>query len=280
MSQCERIHEMMAGALYDDLDEDQRGLFNAHVQSCPECARLYRQMAETLRIMNARTTTERDEAFWAGYWERLAAHLETDQRQRQTALRKRLYPERRVWFPYPVLRAGAIAALVLVGIFLGRWIWTEERPSSSGPDAAISIPGQANAASALLEDRTQSYLQKSKVLLLALANFDPYTEDAATLNLQRQKRISESLVQEAAYLKTALADPAETRLKELVGDLEVILLQIANLEDEYDLEAVEMIQRGANKQGVLFRIDLSEISRRNPEISPGVRSKSKTQRQI
>ena len=94
------------------------------------------------------------------------------------------------------------------------------------------------------------------------------------LNLPSQKRLSESLVQEAAYLKTALDDPAQMRLYELVSDLEMILLQIANLEHEHDLEAVQMVQRGVDKQGVLFRIDLSKLSQKRPEASSGVHPKS------
>jgi hypothetical protein len=213
--------------------------------------------------MSTRQTPEPDEVFWAGYAERLTARLDSEQRHRQSALRKR----RSIRLSYPMWRIGVIAALVLMGIFLGKLIWTQEHPSEPLPHATDPNPSQANAASVLVDNRVQSYLQKSKVLLLALANFDPHTDDAITLNLHSQKRISESLVQEAAYLKTALADPAETRLRELISDLEIILLQIANLEDEHDLEAVEMVQRGVNKRGVLFRIDLSKISNERRDTS-------------
>ena len=110
-----------------------------------------------------------------------------------------------------------------------------------------------------------------------MANFNPNTDDAATLNLSSQRRISEDLVQEAAYLKTALADPSETRLRELVADLEIILLQIANLEDEYDLDAVEMVQKGVDTQGVLFRIDLSKVPARHSGASTDKKPKTQNQ---
>jgi hypothetical protein len=280
MSDCQDIHKMMAEALYDDLDEDRRKPFNAHLQSCPDCARLYQQMAETLRIMDARETTEPGEAFWSGYTEHLAGRLKSQ------LLKHRTLPRRKPFFgssnplSHPVLRVGAIAALVLVGIFIGKLIWREEHHSEPAGQAMISTQRQTDPAIIEAENRAQSYLQKSKVLLLALDNFDPETDDAITLNLQSQRRISESLVQEAEYLKTALDDPAETRLRELVGDLEIILLQIANLEDEHDLAAVEMVQRGVDKQGVLFRIDLSKVSGKAPEESPSTNPKLKNQNHI
>ena len=269
MNHCQDIHEMMVEALYDDLDGERRAEFDAHLQTCPDCARLYQEMVETLRLMSARETAEPDEAFWIGYSERLAERLESQQRRHQATLRTR----RHTWHPHPALRVGAIAALLLVGIFLGKWIWTDERPSDHGSEVTVSTPDRADAANSLVNDRVQSYLQKSQVLLLALANFDPQTDDAVTLNLPSQKRISESLVREAAFLKTALADPAEMRLRELVSDLEIILLQIANLEDKHDLEAVQMVQRGVDKQGVLFRIDLSKINKERPGASSSTNPK-------
>lgn len=274
MNECQQMHEMMVDALYDDLDTGQRKRFHSHLKSCRDCARLYQKLTQTIGVMNARETAERDEVFWAEYSEHLAERLEAEQHQRKIPMLRISFFEHLTWHKHPALRIGAIAALVLVGIFLGRWIWIEDRTPRPEPQAHVSTPQQADALPVLLEDRAESYLQKSKLLLLALANFDPQTDDKATLNLQSQKHISETLVQEAAYLKTALKDPAETRLRELISDLEIILLQIANLEDEYDLEAVEMVRKGVNKRGILFRIDLSEISGKPSDASSNNESKT------
>lgn len=254
------MHEMMVDALYDDLDDAQQERFHSHLKSCRDCARLYQKLNQTIGVMNARETAERDEVFWVEYSERLAERLESEQLQCKIPLLRKSFFEYRARYKHPALRLGAIAALVLMGIFLGKWIWTEQRKPEPESQTFVSAPRQTDILPVLLEDRAESCLQKSKLLLLALANFDPQTDDKATLNLQDQKQISETLVQEAAYLKTALKDPAETRLRELISDLEIILLQIANLEDEYDLEAVEMVRKGVNKRSILFRIDLSEIS--------------------
>lgn len=258
MSNCQDIQEMMVEALYNELANEQKAEFDAHLRSCSDCARQYQQMAETLKVISQTETAETNEAFWASYSERLSERLESEY---DTPLRTRC-PFR---LPHLAFRVGAIAALLMVGIFLGKWIWTDEKPNRLVSDAKISPQDQTDAEAILIDDRVQAYLQKSQVLLLALANFDPKTDDTVTLNLPIQKRISESLVQEASYLKTVLDDPAQIRLRKLVADLEVILLQIANLENEHDLEAVEMVQKGVDKQGVLFRIDLSKITTERPK---------------
>ena len=109
--------------------------------------------------------------------------------------------------------------------------------------------------------RTQNYFDRSKLILLAIVNFDPETEDPYVLNLPVQQRVSRELVQEASYLKAKLADSGERRLQNLVVDLEVILLQIANLESENDLESIEFVKKGADSRGILLKIRLMDIRR-------------------
>jgi len=74
-----------------------------------------------------------------------------------------------------------------------------------------------------------------------------------------QKRLSRELVNEAGNLKSDLKAPAEKRLRELVADLETILIQIANLESANDLDAVELVKRGVEEKGIFLKINLTEM---------------------
>ena len=64
-------------------------------------------------------------------------------------------------------------------------------------------------------------------------------------------------------LKDDLTDANRRKLYQLVSDLEVILLQIANLESQNDLPAVEMIRSGVDRRGILLKINLEEMERDN-----------------
>ena len=64
---------------------------------------------------------------------------------------------------------------------------------------------------------------------------------------------------EAATLKEELDDPRQRRLRELVSDLELILMQIANLEADGDMGAVEFIRSSVNEKDVLLKINLEQL---------------------
>jgi hypothetical protein len=80
------------------------------------------------------------------------------------------------------------------------------------------------------------------------------------LNLPLQKRKSEELLQEAAVLKKGLGS-ADRRLERLISDLEMVLLQIANLTSESDDAAIEIIRAGVEGRDILFKINLNEALR-------------------
>jgi hypothetical protein len=67
------------------------------------------------------------------------------------------------------------------------------------------------------------------------------------------------MIKEAAILKNELKDPEEQLMAHLISELEVILMQIASLEAEYDLESVQLIQSGIERKGLLFKIDINQV---------------------
>ena len=51
----------------------------------------------------------------------------------------------------------------------------------------------------------------------------------------------------------------QNQIYNLISDLEVILLQIANLESEYNLPAIEMVKNGVDRKGILLKINIEEM---------------------
>jgi hypothetical protein len=138
-------------------------------------------------------------------------------------------------------------------------------PSAAGPGAAITAADE-------LSGRASRYLARSKVIFLAIANFDPGTKDIAGLNLPVQKAMSRDLAKEAAGLKDDLRAAGNRRLGRLVGELETILIQIANLKSETDLPGVEIVKAGVGLKDILFKISLSEARSSASGAKPPVKS--------
>ena len=50
----------------------------------------------------------------------------------------------------------------------------------------------------------------------------------------------------------------EARSARLIGDLEKILIELANIEEDQDIPNVEMIRSGIRRENLLFKIRMTE----------------------
>jgi len=258
MNECKRCQNLVAEAFYGDLSGDKKRFFEDHLLQCDSCSAAFKEMSSTLGVMEKRTRPEPDDSFWDGYWDRLTARMQAEKvfiTQAQEKPRKSFFGVK--LFPRWAFQAAAATALIVVGIFLGRALFA---PGPQGIQTAGIDGTQSQVTPGIeLAQRTQAYVQRSKVLLMGLVNFDPSEQDLYTLDLPYQRQASRDLLQEAGWLKQELGDAHQRRLQELVSDLEAILLQIANLEAEQDLEAVELVQTGVESRGIFLKIHLADV---------------------
>jgi hypothetical protein len=242
----------MREGLAGELDPAGREALVRHADRCPSCRDEWRGLQETIMGSQRRLKPDPGSEYWDGYWGRLQARMahEPDSAARGTAVAFRPSVRRS-----PILRRlalpSAAAALVVAGVLIGRWSIHTPRPS--GPVVPVVV--QASD----LEIRTNRYLDRSKRILLALVNFAPAGKDAYGLDLPGQKTASRALANEAAGLRGDLSKAKERRLERLVGDLQMILLQIANLKSENDVAGVDIIRAGIDGRDVLFQINLARM---------------------
>jgi hypothetical protein len=259
MINCRKCKDLMIEALYGELGPADRRAFEDHLQSCPDCASEYSVMGATLRIMDQRRRPDPGREFWDGYWDRLEARLDNEvtlhaARESLAARAGRLF----ALVPRWSYRAAAGAALILIGILIGRAVFPPSGSSSTG----IS-EGARSAAVPVSNDpvaRARDYLERSQILLLGLVNYDPTTEDLSALDMPRKKALSRELAAQAADIQNSLKDSREMRLRQLVGDLQVIMMQIANLGAGNDLDGVELVKAGVQTKGIFLKIDLTRMS--------------------
>jgi hypothetical protein len=172
-------------------------------------------------------------------------------------------------------QAAGAAALLLIGIFVGSRLIGPPVPQGPANTAASSAAAPSGAVV-----QAGEFIERSKVLLLGLVNFDPSVEDAYALDMGRRRTMSRDLAAEAPALRRALAAGGEKRLRALVADLEVIMMQIANIGTGQDIEGLELVKQGVDQRGIFLRIDLDRLGRdARAEASPapsGTPRKKKT----
>ena len=243
MKTCKQVRRSFIEALYDELDPEEKKTFDVHLESCIRCNRAFRKMKRALKVMNQRVRTEPDQQYWDGYWDRLEKRM---QHERQ------IVPQTIQWQRW-MYRAAAVLLLVGAGVLLGRF-WV---PTQTGitENRSVEVP----VVQTSLDQRTQQFLGRSEIILLGLVNYDPETEETASLDMTKQKAVSRNLIHEASYLKRQLADNDDRRLEKLVADLELILLQIANLEETKDVPEIELVKSGVDRKGLLLKINLEQM---------------------
>ena len=247
MKNCQKFRELFIESLYHELDASTQAAFQNHLDGCPECSEAWQKLSATSQIMSQKQMSFPDAEYWKTFWNRMESKLSAPKTKKQIPAIQRL--------PFPslqILRWASVAGILLIGIFIGRFVWT---PRVLTDPEMTSRTLMQNTA---LDAQSIHYLERSKTLLLSFNNFEA-SDDVDVLNVPVQKTISNQLIREAAALQASSSNKMFTRLLE---ELETVLLQIANLEQSRDLEAVQiqMIQEGVRRQSLLFKINLMEIS--------------------
>jgi hypothetical protein len=288
---CRECEELIVDALYGNLEGEAQERFDDHIASCGDCARAYREMRSTLGVMEGLERPDPGQAYWDGYWNRLTARMEREEaRRRESGWLRRLFPGLSAAGARWAYRGATAVLLVVFGAVVGRMVLpgpgqgptvvpetgrgtlaqkSEEKkavpttdigvPSPSSDTRVAGAPPKQTIPGASAEACARQYIEDSQVLLLALVNFDPEVEGEHLTNWSTERSRSRELANQAASLKGDLDRPDQRRLRDLVTELEVILLQIANLETTGDLEGVDLIRSSVKDRDVMLKINLEKM---------------------
>jgi hypothetical protein len=170
-------------------------------------------------------------------WERIAAER-ARVRERRT--------KRRFQFPTWVVWVPALAATLALGIGLGRWS-SARAPSLPAPVASVNADPAEAAPLDVFTLATLRHLSSAEALLAA------FPADARAGRTTDVARWAGDLLTDTRLLAdTPAGDDPE--LRRLLGDLELLLAQIAALGNAPRGGDVRLIQDGMNQNDVLDRL--------------------------
>lgn len=260
MSDCKKYKDMFVDTLYGELSLEDKPVFEKHLKECALCRQEYEEISATMDTMSQRLRPEPEAEFFDGYWDRLAKRMDKERVVHTTKdkLWESLFSRKAGHVPRWAYQAVASILLVVVGIFLGRMFFIPSQGTDQPATMAQAVSQPDSQVN--VSQRAFNYIQRSKLIVLAISNFDSENQDPYALDLPYQQQISRELVQEANWLKGELSGRRQRRLQELISDLEVVLLQIANFESESDMSVIELVQDGIKSRGILFKIHLADTA--------------------
>lgn len=266
---CNKYRALIDQLALGDLEKDSEAQVATHVDECASCTDYLRETRESIALVTAVSVPQRDDAYWDSFYDRIVDRI-NEEDAAPVARRKAGIDWERVRdiiLPrQPAMQLAYGVALLVIGLFLGRAIFQTDA-NDLIPEVAQSpqispeatSPGDTPAVElASLDARSDRFLDRSKVLLLGIVNMD--TDDGSGgYNMDKSRLVARQLVKESVPLRRELEVADQRRLMKLMDDLEVILLQIANLEESADIPAIEMVKDGVDQRGVLLKINVTEM---------------------
>jgi len=236
MDKCQEYINSLIDGSYQQMNDENRQKFEKEMDK--DCLDSFNKMKSTLQLMEQYQVPDPGKEYWDNYWDKLEERLETSKKSSS--------------IPWSALMR--IAAILFVGVFIGYLIF-------GSPDIPNEIADSTNPdiQMAALNKKTADVLEDSKILLLGIVNMNSPEDNSEIIDFSFQKKISNDLLLQTADLKQQLSKIKNRRMVSLINELELILMQIANLEDDFDLPAIEMVKQGAENQSLLFKINMEHL---------------------
>ncbi len=275
MNQCKKIQLNIDGYLAGELSDQERDNFDRHIDNCSKCKKILADDQSLLRTVADMKAPDPGSVFWSEYSEKTVQRLprETERRfplsQKQiwTAIKAALEPFSR----RKLAQAMALIVIFATGIVIGKFFLQSPREiESNQKQAGLFTRSQAelDLKRARLLTETHRFFDRSRVILLTMDNIDFDQGDSGLIDFNTHQQRARDLIREAARLKSALKPYKHRYLKELIGELEIILLQIANINTISDQDTIDLIRGKSHMNHLLYKIRINDLRRSKTNIKP------------
>ena len=255
MSLHKKINLRLYDYLKNDVSDIERITIEQHLETCRHCQNDVDEIRAAIQLLPQQNILPSDERL-AEYWQQFAGMV-NERLNPQSSPATTFWSD--IWDDIisfvmirPVMVSAVSGAMVLLVVAV--LLWQRNVPSrltegdNQGQQAA-ELSGQTIGQ----DVRMGEYFRKSKMLLVGITNMK--LDENQQVDLSSEQKYSRALLQEARYLKN---QPMDNRSAKLIGDLEKILIQLANAKEHGDVPDVEIIRGGIHQENLLFKIRVAE----------------------
>lgn len=258
MRECKKIKDLMLNALTDKSEKSETGhkKLQAHLKVCARCSEEYKKLTGLLTIMDKRQRPRMSETFWDNYYSRLEEKLDAVEEEEIPAVKasgRRRWPVgfdfKVLWLLYP----AAATAVLVVAFAIGQYL--SLAPGNNIVDTAISSMRRLSPAVA-------QHFDNMRPLLLDYSNSSPQeTRAAPEETVMVEKSTVKKLLLENQLLKRVVAKEKNITVKQLMDELELILIEVSNSEADSE-ETRRAVQKLIKENDILFKMKV--LNKKDP----------------
>lgn len=227
--------------LYHYQEPVDRAAVEAHLAECASCRAQKASLEFVLAAVDQSSVPERADSYGEQVWRRLQPHLAAKSAPRQRFSWDWAF----AWQRWAL--GGAVAALVALAFVAGRFWPRHEKPV----ETAIS----AQARDRILLAAVADHVERSQILLLALANSEQSGGHGAVDISWEQEQAQELVTGNRIYQETAerIGEPG---IANVLDDLGRVLLTVAHSPSSVSPEELDELRGRIESQGMLFKMQV------------------------
>jgi hypothetical protein len=154
----------------------------------------------------------------------------------------------------------AVAAALVIGIGIGRYLPTKTVTPTVASTTASPIKADTSAVADAYRDQTSRYLGQAAALLISL----PAKDASARADAKFSNEAADLLVTTRLLIDSPAANQ-DPKLRSLLEDLELVLVQIARLRGERNKGDLDLIHQAVEQGDVLSRLNSAVATTQSSE---------------
>ena len=225
---------------YGEQPPDVAARIDAHLRACGVCDEAWRELRETLQLVDTARVPEPGPAFERVIWARVAPALE---------------PVRPWWTSWRWLApAAGIAAAVVAAIFLQPIQPASPEPAATGASATVTTARPSedtddNRSRRILFSALNDHFAQTEVLLVELMN-----GPEAGRELDFERGAAGELLADGRLYRLTAEQTGERHLVAMLDDLESVLVEVARSPETVQRKDMKVLRSRIDEDGLLFKV--------------------------
>jgi hypothetical protein len=221
-----------------------RSEIEQHVDQCPACAKLYRSLVGTLRLLEPPDGPDRGDQYGLEVWQRIRARLPEPEA-----------PWWAQWLRWNRLAAAAGVAVMVVAAFVaGRWFSTGSTADNPPPIASLPAPSTSAQAAPATDGRQSilltsvaDHLDRSERVLTDIMN-------TTNGDISTEQQWAADLVSASRLYRYEAIDIGEQSVAGVLDELERNLLEVVHSPSRITAAQLDDVRRRIDAAALLFKV--------------------------